>query len=55
MAKIAKGSSGEVRAQSYAALDQSYITQEEFDMLYKTAMETSRFITGFIKYLEKTV
>ena len=51
---IAKGSSGEVRAQSYAALDQGYITQAEFDTLYKTTSEVSRLISGFIKYLEKT-
>lgn len=51
---IAKGSSGEVRAQSYAALDLSYVTQEEFDILYKIATETSRLVAGFIKYLETT-
>jgi four helix bundle protein len=50
---IAKGSSGEVRAQSYVALDQGYITRPEFDSLYKAASETSRLISGFIQYLEK--
>ena len=51
---IAKASCGEVRAQIYVALDQDYITQEEFDTFYKTALETNRLITGFIQYLSKT-
>ncbi len=51
---IAKGSPGEVRAQSYIALDQGYLTPAEFDTLYKIASETSRLISGFIQYLEKT-
>ena len=48
---IAKGSSGEVRAQAYIALDQAYITQETFGRIYTLASETSRLIAGFIAYL----
>ncbi|MBN2389410.1 MAG: four helix bundle protein [Anaerolineae bacterium] len=50
---IAKASSGEVRAQAYIALDQSYISQEEFDQLYALSTQTSRRIAGFIIYLEQ--
>lgn len=50
---IAKASSGEVRAQAYIALDQSYISQEEFDQLYALTTQTSRRIAGFIIYLEQ--
>jgi len=50
---IAKGSSGEVRAQAYVALDQGYISEEAFKSLYTLATQISRLISGFIKYLEK--
>ena len=50
---IAKASSGEVRAQGYIALDQGYISQEEFNALYALATETSSLIAGFIRYLQK--
>ena len=50
---IAKGSSGEVRAQAYVALDQSYISQAEFDELYALSTETGRLIAGFIAYLNQ--
>ena len=33
----AKGSSGEVRAQLYVALDQGYISQQQFNEMYKDA------------------
>jgi four helix bundle protein len=46
---IAKGSAGELRAQLYVALDQSYITKEEFDALCnqtrKIASQLSRLRT----------
>ena len=48
----AKASAGEVRAQLYIALDQKYITQEEFDSAYALAEQTSRQLYGFIRYLE---
>ena len=50
---IARASSGEVRAQAYIALDQKYISQEEFDQLYTLSTQTSRRIAGFISYLEQ--
>lgn len=50
----AKGSCGEVRDQLYTALDESYVTQAEFDQLYAQAVETSRLIAGFTKYLQQS-
>ena len=49
----AKGSRGEVRDQLYTALDESYVSQIEFDQLYNLAVETSRLISGFMKYLQQ--
>ncbi len=50
---IAKASAGEIRAQTYIAKDQGYITAEIFDELYNLASETSRIIAGFISYLNQ--
>ena len=47
-----KGSSGEVRAQLYIALDQGYVTQKEFDLLEAELCTISRLLTGFMKYLK---
>lgn len=48
---VAHGSAVEVQAALYVALDQNYITPEQFDMLYKATDETSRMIMGFSTYL----
>jgi four helix bundle protein len=50
----AKGSSGEVRSQLYAALDQGYITQQQFDDMYKDAASISKMVGGFMGYLQKS-
>lgn len=47
---IAKGSCGEVRSQLYLALDQQYISQDEFIAINGKLCETSRIISGLIKY-----
>jgi len=49
---IAKGSCGEVRAQLYAALDQAYITPEEFRVGKELCVDVSGQISGMIKYLK---
>ena len=49
---IAKGSTGEVKSQLYVALDAGYLTQAEFDEIYRLAAETSRLIGGLIRYLK---
>jgi len=51
---IARGSCGEVRSQLYVALDQSYITKEQFDIVHAKLMETSRLISGLMKYLQNS-
>ena len=51
----AKGSSGEVRSQLYVALDQGYITQQQFNDMYNDAETISKMVGGFMGYLKTTV
>jgi len=49
---ISKSSAAEVQSQLYVALDQEYITREDFDDIYNQAEIVSRMDSGFIKYLQ---
>jgi len=49
---MAKGSSGELRSQLYVALDEGYITQEQFDELYRDAEAVSKMTARFMEYLQ---
>jgi four helix bundle protein len=49
---MARASAGEVRAQLHIALDQKYISSEQFQEAYELADKTSRQTANFIKYLE---
>jgi four helix bundle protein len=49
---MAKGSAGEVKAQLYIALDLSYISQPDFNALFKLADEIGKLIGGMMKYLK---
>jgi len=49
----AGGSAAEVENQLYLALDQSYITQEEFDSIYEGLELLSKQLSKFITYLKK--
>ncbi len=51
---IAKGSCGEVRAQLYVALDQNYIDKKQFEEISSNLLETSRRISGLMKYLQQS-
>lgn len=51
---IAKGSCVEIRSQLYAALDEQYVSQAEFDGLHSLCLEVSRMISGFISYLRRS-
>ena len=51
---LAKGSCGEVRAQLYVALDQQYISNEQFQLIAEKATEVNRIISGLIKYLRQS-
>ncbi len=53
--RIAKGSAGEVRSQLYVALDGEIITKALFDELCALATDTSKLVSGFIRYLNKIV
>ncbi|OWP84498.1 four helix bundle protein [Flavobacterium davisii] len=48
---IAKASAGEVRSQLYLALDLNYISEIEFEELFRNVSDISKLISGFIKYL----
>jgi four helix bundle protein len=47
----AKGSSGELRAQLYTALDAEHINRQQFDELFDLADKCSRQISRFMDYL----
>lgn len=51
--RYAKRSCTEVQSQLYVALDNEYITQEQFDNVYEQARRTRAAIRGFINYLVK--
>ena len=44
-------SAAEVQSHLYVALDQAYVAQEKFNVIYKQADKTSRLISGLINYL----
>ena len=49
-----KGSAGEVKSQLYRALDQAYISIEDFDELYQQVDNVGGKLTNLIKYLSST-
>ncbi len=49
-----KGSAMEVLSHLYVALDQSYITQEQFDALHAGYGEVTSKVIGLIRYLESS-
>jgi four helix bundle protein len=49
---VSKGSSGEVRSQSYRAFDIGYVTKEEFMELYTLAVRVSKANAGLMEYLK---
>lgn len=51
---LAKGSSAEVRAQLYVALDQKYIDQPAFDRLVELTVQINRMLAGLMKYLRSS-
>jgi len=52
---MAKGSAGEVRAQLYICFDVNHIEQAMFDELTLLVVETSRMLSGLIKYLDNNI
>ena len=51
---VAKGSACEVISHVYVALDQGYVSQEEFDRLNSLAEKTVDLIGGLMRYLQKS-
>ena len=49
--RYAQRSCTEVKSQLYVAIDQAYITQEQFDTTYRLTSSTHAKIGGFIRYL----
>ena len=52
---IAKGSAAELQSHLYVALDQNYISKQEFGGLYEEIDKVQRKISNFIKYLNSTL
>ena len=49
---IAKGSCGEVRSQLYVALDQGYISRDQFDQMLNSFKRISGMLSSLIDYLK---
>ncbi len=52
--RYSQRSCSEVQSQLYIALDQSYITLDDFDAIYNQAALTHAKVGGFIRYLLNT-
>jgi four helix bundle protein len=52
--RYARRSASEVQSHLYVALDQGYVTQDQFNEIYQTATEARRLIGGFIRYLQQS-
>lgn len=49
---MARASAGEVRSQLYIALDQKYVSEEQFKGAFGLAEQCAQKISSFISYLE---
>lgn len=48
---ISKSSAAEVQSEDYAALDQGYVSTEDFEAIYNQAEKVSKLDSGLITYL----
>jgi four helix bundle protein len=51
---IAKGSAGELRSQLYIAMDQGYVSSNQFEELAGSVTEISKLLAGMMKYLKES-
>jgi len=49
--RYALRSATETQSHLYVAVDQDYISEEDFNILYKQAAKVKSLIAGFIRYL----
>ena len=52
--RYSQRSCSEIQSQLYVALDQCYVTREEFDAIYNQTALTHSKVGGFIRYLLNT-
>ena len=50
---ISRGSLYELETQCFIALDQKYISKEQFDAIYSLTQSCKRLLNGFINYYRK--
>ena len=51
---FARRSATEVQSHLYVALDQRYITQDQFDELFQMTVAAKNLISGFMRYLSSS-
>jgi four helix bundle protein len=51
---VAKGSAAEVLSHAYVALDQNFISQEDFDRLVARTAEVGRMLDALMTYLRRS-
>ena len=51
---VARGSAAEVQSLLYVALDEEYISQDQFNKLKSLAISTRRLIAGLVQYLRRS-
>ncbi len=51
---IAKASAGELRSHLYVALDQGYLSTDDFEVLYRQTTSVSRLIYGLIRSITRS-
>ncbi len=51
---LAKASSGEVRSHLYVAMDQCYLSKDQFASLLSQVTHISRLIAAFMRYLQQS-
>ena len=52
---MSHGSAAEIQCHLYVALDQHYLSQEDFERLYNQVDEVSKMIQGFMNYLNNSL
>ncbi len=50
---IARGSAGEVRSLLYVALDQGYLSADEFATMHSAVLDSAKLCAGMIRHLRK--